>query len=1080
MNTIYRIIWNAATQSWVAVSELSRSNGKSKSLRRTTLALATVAAFSAAPVWAQTYDTVIDTDQTGSTTLTDPGNVLVDTGVTLSNPSNATALSVTYSSPGSSDNPWTITNQGTISGYGGNSNASAVLAASVSNGLIGNTGTIAATNGFALATTGSSNTINNQGTISTGGPTSAVYMIGSTTNAGDVQTLINAKGATIASAASPPTTIYGAASLWTAGRIEVINDGLITSGDDTNVIGMGLDVNMRYNGSGYDPANSGSSITNSGTIAGAGIGVRLNEGGNNVIYNLAGGQILNTVSGYESSNLGVGILATNYDNESGSHLTIRNDATALIQGSTYGVATYALADDETLTIHNAGTIQGGNGGNLPYQPNAGIYSPGTSMNIANTGTIAGSVGIFGSSNTTLNGLASTIYNAGTITGTSGTAIAFMGNGDHNIVTLDTGSVLNGAVNGDYFGYGTNQSDLILQGTNADSFDKFLNFQTLTVQDAGAGTYWSMNGTGNFSQSATINSGELHLADAATSLNTPTTTVQTAGTLSGYGTVNGDVTNNGTIAPGSGVPGSTAFGALTINGDYTSNNGVVRVNTVLNDGGALSNQQTDRLLIVGNVTGTTVLDVRPQGSGASTDLNGNNIVDANEGISLVQVGHSNPDHGGIITSIESFDASTVSNANAGSFVLKGGYVAVGPWMYNLYAFGPDQVDASQNLLPNGAVLDWDYRLASTYETPTPTPTPTPAPTPTPTPAPAPTPTPAPAPGPFDPQPDSRKAVAPQVGSYVSSATALLGYGGQTIDTLHQRLGEIRNVQAKDNDDLGGEIFARYIGTQYKYSSDRNFNQYGYDFDQQINTLQLGGSIMGWSTDKSSIRAGWAVDTGSTTVTPKATSIGGSSTKYNAHGAQAWLTWQQDNGFYVDAIVGGENYNGKVSTNLRGSDVATIRAHGWTASVETGYPFQLGKGWALEPQAQLKYQSLVFKDVQDQDALNVKLGNVGQATYRLGARLTKSDNAKFSPYLRADYINTVGGRQQVDVTSSEWTDVQASFAGGRAGASYRLGAGATSQFTKSKKLALYGEVDYQGALNGYGTSGWTANVGLRWNF
>ncbi|MFK2872740.1 autotransporter outer membrane beta-barrel domain-containing protein, partial [Dyella lipolytica] len=112
------------------------------------------------------------------------------------------------------------------------------------------------------------------------------------------------------------------------------------------------------------------------------------------------------------------------------------------------------------------------------------------------------------------------------------------------------------------------------------------------------------------------------------------------------------------------------------------------------------------------------------------------------------------------------------------------------------------------------------------------------------------------------------------------------------------------------------------------------------------------------------------------------------------------------------------------------------------------------------------------------LAVKLGDVGQATYRLGARLTKSDNATFSPYLRADYINTVGGRQQVNISSTDWTDVQATFAGGRAGASYRLGGGATSQFTKN--LAIYGEVDYQGALNNYGTSGWTANVGLRWNF
>ena len=1049
MNPIYRIIWNAATQSWVAASELSRSHGKSKALRRTALALATVAALSAAPVWAQTYDTVINTDQTGSTTLTDPGNVLVDTGVTLSNPSNSNpALNVTYSS----SNPWTVTNQGTVSGNGSQITNSGVFAASGSNGVVQNAGTIASSSGFALTTTGASNTIVNQGTISSAGTqnvgTSAIVMNGSYTASNDLQKLVNEAGATISSASSPASTIYGAASLWSAGRIEVINDGNIIGG--TNDVGMGLDMNMYYSGSGFDPTQSGSTVINSGVIAGSTFALRFNDGGVNVVHNKAGGQIVNSFAGIGSFNAsGAGILLTNY-NAPPSNTTIVNDAGALIQGSGFGINSQGRSD--VLKVSNAGTISGSDS----YVYGAGIKSTWTQMDIANIGTIEGYQGInigYGNGPNAPN----TIYNAGTITGTGGTAIAFGGlasmGGDHNILTLDTGSVLNGNV----VGGAVSQNDLILQGTNADSFDKFLNFQTLTVQDAGAGTYWSMNGDGNFSQSAAINSGELHLADAATTLNTPITTVQTAGTLSGYGTVNGDVTNNGTIAPGSGVPGSTAFGALTINGDYTSNNGVVRVNTVLNDGGALSNQQTDRLLIVGNVTGTTVLDVRPQGSGASADLNGNNIVDSNEGISLVQVS---------------------GNSAVNAFALKGGYVAVGPWMYNLYAFGPGDTDPSQNLLPGGAQLDWDYRLASTYETPTPTPTPTPAPTPTPTPAPAPTPTPVdPAPQPDD-NSETRKAVPPQVGSYVSSATALLGYGGQTIDTLHQRLGEIRNVQSKDNDQLGGEIFARYIGTQYKYSSDRNFNQYGYDFNQQINTLQLGGSIMGWTGDKSSLRTGWAVDSGTTNVTPKATSIGGSSAKYNAHGASAWLTWQQDNGFYIDAIVGGESYNGKVSTDLRGSDVATIRAHGWTASVETGYPFQLGNGWAIEPQAQLMYQSLVFNDVVDKDNLDVKLGDVGQATYRLGARLTKSDNAKFSPYLRADYINTMGGRQQVHISSTDWTGVQATFAGGRAGTSYRLGGGATSQFTKN--LAVYGEVDYQGSLKGYGTSGWTANVGLRWNF
>jgi autotransporter-associated beta strand protein len=95
---------------------------------------------------------------------------------------------------------------------------------------------------------------------------------------------------------------------------------------------------------------------------------------------------------------------------------------------------------------------------------------------------------------------------------------------------------------------------------------------------------------------------------------------------GYGSVTGTVTNDGTIAVANALPvfaggpsgtfvingnlvnggglvnlasTSTIGNVLAVRGNYSSNGGTLALNTVLNAGGPLSNQSTDRLLLSGN-------------------------------------------------------------------------------------------------------------------------------------------------------------------------------------------------------------------------------------------------------------------------------------------------------------------------------------------------------------------------------------------------------------------------------------------------------------------------------------------------
>jgi outer membrane autotransporter protein len=191
----------------------------------------------------------------------------------------------------------------------------------------------------------------------------------------------------------------------------------------------------------------------------------------------------------------------------------------------------------------------------------------------------------------------------------------------------------------------------------------------------------------------------------------------------------------------------------------------------------------------------------------------------------------------------------------------------------------------------------------------------------------------------------------------------------------------------------------------------------------------------------------------------------------------MTWQQNNGFYVDAVVGSERYRGSIGTATRGSDVARIRAGGWTASVEAGYPFAIGGGWSAEPQLQLKRQSLSFDSFQDADSLDTQIQAGGLTSTRAGVRFVKSDNALFAQYARVDFVHTVGRSSKITSSSATW-NVSGTFDGGRLGNTVRAGAGASSRLTPY--LSLYGEADYLHGTNDYGMRGWQANVGVRFEF
>lgn len=472
--------------------------------------------------------------------------------------------------------------------------------------------------------------------------------------------------------------------------------------------------------------------------------------------------------------------------------------------------------------------------------------------------------------------------------------------------------------------------------------------------------------------------------------------------------------------------------LRLERDLDGTGGTISLHAHLDTSGTWA----DQIAIGGSVvtSGPTLIDVVSTGPGAPTDINGDGRVDPREGPVVVTVAGS---------------------SRTDAFRLKGGYVVVGPYQYALHALGPSESGSSEAPAEGG----WEYRLASRLLGDGPDPN-----------------------EPGGPGSGSgggsggsgvRPALAPQMASYLSATVAMSSLAEALDDGMHQRMGELRD--AGFTGPLGGEMFVRQVGRAERYRSNRGFSAYGFGFDQDMTSTQFGGSVVALDGDNGSLRAGWAMDHGRTTIRPRAAD-GYSETRLRENGASAWITWKHGSGLWLDGLVSERKIRGGAATNPVGPSVGSLGGRWHGMSVEAGLPLQLSESWSVEPHVRLSYRSGHWAPVSQDDGMRIRLNGGGYGRQEVGATVSRF-TGKTSHYLRLAFDSTAGSGANLIAQLGDGSLAQR-FTSGTPGNGYSVAAGFAADLTSH--LQLFGESSYRHFLGNHGFQGWSGNLGMRMNF
>ncbi|HZZ13181.1 MAG TPA: autotransporter outer membrane beta-barrel domain-containing protein, partial [Paraburkholderia sp.] len=388
------------------------------------------------------------------------------------------------------------------------------------------------------------------------------------------------------------------------------------------------------------------------------------------------------------------------------------------------------------------------------------------------------------------------------------------------------------------------------------------------------------------------------------------------------------------------------------GVFVSNGGTLKLNTVLNNGGA--NSRSDMLVVDSTRTGpggpTRIQVNNIGGRGASTNDNG---------IAVVELLNKSP---------------AASDGNA--FALSGRAVA-GPYEYQLFR-GNEQ----------GSGTDaWYLRSQQTPDAP-----PGPNPEPEPTPSPTPTPT--------------TPLYRPEVGAYLANQRVA---AMMFVHSLHDRLGEPQYVEGQGFDPDSDKpksgwlrVVGRWEGAESKDSV----------FKTSTDTFLLNGGleIGKWKllSETDRLHAGVMASYGNASTDADAQdNPAHAKGKVEGWAVGAYGTWYQNDKQKLGAYVDTWFQYGWFTNQVEGDQLPTVKynAQGLAVSGEIGYALPLPHDWVIEPQAQLIYIDYSENDITEPNGTRINGADSNGIVTRLGVRTSRTwlrtDGRKIQPYLTLNW-------------------------------------------------------------------------------
>ena len=572
--------------------------------------------------------------------------------------------------------------------------------------------------------------------------------------------------------------------------------------------------------------------------------------------------------------------------------------------------------------------------------------------------------------------------------------------------------------------------------------------------SGGGTVNVLAGTtiltadNSYTGGTTVSGGTLAVGDfahpsAALSGGGPIT-VGSGGTLGGYGSVTGPVTNSGVIAPGSATPGfsGSPMGAFTINGNYTGVGGTMAINTVLGGDGSPS----DRLVISGagtTATGNTTVHVTNVGGVGAETVNGIQVVSAVGGATTAPGAFALP-AGELRAGAFDYDLfrGGVSGANPNDWFLRSGFALV--------PIGPSTpIGPSVPLVPIGAPLP---------STPPPNPLP---------------------PGIEFP------IIGPELATYGVVQPLARQLGLSILGTLDDRMGDtyepdgcaVAPAVAPDSlptrkgkalapcplfaPSLWSRFFGQTLDNDYQAFADSRASGNLGGFQGGVDLLR--GSLIAGYYERAGLYGAYGdvhADVEGLVTNPAATAYvlnRTGSMNLNSWSAGGYWTHVGPGGWYLDAVLQGTWYYGSASTQFARLNTDGT---GFIASLEGGYPFawpQLGPGFVIEPQGQILWQKVSFR--HDYDGLgDVALGDTTGPSGRVGLRtkwtIATAGGQVWQPYLRANLWRDWGAEADTVYSGTDIVPLLSQTT------MLELGGGLTGRINAN--VSVFANVDYEFAV------------------